>query len=65
MLADVQRRHVRKFDDRRASMHEMKHAAYAEAISMNSIFAEPASDPLPSPVGRSRGQKKDHVAWHC
>lgn len=54
-----------KFDDQRASMHEIKHAAYAEAISMNSVFAEAAGDPLPNPVDRSRGQKKAHVAWHC
>lgn len=69
MLVDVcwsqQRRHVRKFDARRASMHEMKHAAQAEAMSMNSIFDEAAGDPLPSPVDQSRGQKKVHVAWHC
>jgi len=68
MLVDVcwsqQRRHVRKFDARRARMHEMKHAAQAEAMAMNSIFAEAAGDPLPSPVDQS-SQEKVHVAWHC
>lgn len=46
-------------------MHEMKHAAQAEAMSMNSIFDEAAGDPLSSPVDQSRGPKKAHVAWHC